>query len=94
LEKEEVFLKVREAAVRSNRDLTPASVHHGASLVLDLGMDSLHLVSFIGELKSQFGDIDMTGWYVLTARAGGDTVSGLVDFLCQALPKVSGRVNP
>lgn len=94
LDAEEIFLKVREALVRSNRELAPTLVHKDASLVNDLGMDSMRLAALVAEIKAAFGDVDMTGWYVTTARRGADTVSGLVEFLSGTVGKSAGRVAP
>ncbi|HEU4408387.1 MAG TPA: acyl carrier protein [Polyangiaceae bacterium] len=85
MDEETIFAQVTEAIVRSNRDVAHATIHADASLVADLGMDSMRLAALIGELKARFGDVDLTGWYVTTARHGADTVRGLVDFLCRAL---------
>lgn len=82
---EKVFARVVAAIVEANRDVEPGAVRADASLTAELGMDSMRIAALASELKRQFGEVDMTDWYVSAAQRGGDTVGSLVDFLQGAL---------
>lgn len=75
---------VRNAVMDINPVLSREQVLEEASLVHELGFDSLALESLIAQVKSRVPGIDLTPWYVRAARQGHDTIASLVDFLMEA----------
>jgi hypothetical protein len=55
----------------------------GASLVYDLGLDSLRLEELAALVKRELSSADLTPWYV-RASGGHDSVGELVDFLLRS----------
>jgi hypothetical protein len=86
--REEIFTWLRSALVRVDDRLSVEAVVDGASLVHDLGLDSLRLEELVALIKREVTGADLTPWYVRAARDGEDTVAGLLDFLVEgALPR-------
>jgi hypothetical protein len=75
---------LQDAVMEINPVLSREQVLEGASLVHDLGFDSLALESLMAQVKSRVPGLDMTPWYVRAARQGQDTIASLVDFLMEA----------
>ena len=72
---------IKQIVVQVNDGVHPDEIHNGASLVADLGMDSMKLASLVAEIKNHFGNVDLTEWFIAAARDGTDTVWHLAEFL-------------
>jgi acyl carrier protein len=84
MKEEDILKKVALAISRANKDIQPELIRAEASLVEDLGFDSMRLAALFSDIKANFGIKDMTAWYVSAARDGADTVHGLVTFLASS----------
>jgi hypothetical protein len=80
----ELVAWLRNAVMEINPGLSGEQVLEEASLIHDLGFDSLSLESLLAQVKSRVPGIDLTPWYVRAARQGQDTIASLVDFLMEA----------
>lgn len=80
-----IFQEVSAAIALASQDVRPEDVRPEASLIEDMGMDSMRLSALFAEIKRRFGQIDLTRWYVSAARHGADTVGGLVEYLDRAV---------
>jgi hypothetical protein len=57
----------------------------GESLTIDLGMDSLELMSLFARIDSEVGAIDLMPWLLDSSGGGRDTVDGLCRYVASAL---------
>jgi hypothetical protein len=74
---------MQSALLRVDSTLPADAIVRDASLVYDLGLDSLRLEAVVALIKRELSDTDLTPWYVRAAHEGQDTVGGLVDFLAE-----------
>jgi hypothetical protein len=71
---------LRDALLRLDPALAVETVVDDASLVYDLGMDSIRIEELVALIKKELSSADLTLWYV-RASEGHDTVGALLDFL-------------
>jgi hypothetical protein len=83
MNREQLFVWLRSALMRVDRNLPAEAIVESSSLVYDLGLDSLRLEEVIALIKHEVSDTDLTPWYARAARGGQDTVAGLLDFLVE-----------
>src|SRR3954462_10261738 len=88
--RKELVAWMQDAVMEINPVLSREQVLEGASLIHELGFDSLSLESLMAQVKSRVPGIDLKPWYVRPARQGEDTIASLVDFLMEALSPVEG----
>ena len=72
------------ASVMPNLDMS--SVSTSSSLMDDLMLDSFLLASFVERLEQEFGNVDMTRWFMIASNGGQDTIDGLVTFIVESRP--------
>jgi aryl carrier-like protein len=83
-----IFAWLRASLLAIDDSLRADMIVEGASLMTDLGLDSLRLEELVARIKTERPELDLTPWYVRAARSGQDTVGSLVDFLV-----VAGRAS-
>ena len=70
--------------VRIRPHLATAELRRDASLTQELGLDSLDLEQLFAAIKAQVGEVDLTPWFLSSARRGSDSLLSLATFLASA----------
>ncbi|WP_224367737.1 acyl carrier protein [Hyalangium versicolor] len=83
LDRDELVAWMQDAIREIRLDLSREQVEEEASLVHDLGFDSLALEGLMARVKARFPSVDLTPWYMRAAQHGQDSLATLVDFLLQ-----------
>lgn len=79
--REPVFSWLCSSLLAIDDRLRAEMVVEGASLMTDLGLDSLGLEELVAQIKTERPELDLTPWYVRASQDGQDTVGSLIDFL-------------
>jgi acyl carrier protein len=64
-----------------------------ASLVDDLGLDSLDLAELSAAIRDRYDDIDLTDWYIASSKSGHDTLASLVDYIASRWPRAVAQAG-
>ncbi len=81
MRRDEIRIEVTRRILAIDRKLRADDVRDDASLVDNLGLDSLDLAELSVSIREAYDDLDLTDWYISSSSSGRDTIGSLVDFI-------------